>query len=140
MSASFSPSGLLAAGLHADPMSPTSLAAGNAVTADQAHALVAGTPAVSTVPRLAAFDPSQSVSGTGSNPQALLDIPDVPAARNPEAVGGEPILARLDTGLDTPTETHPRDGGLVDPDSAENFIGTDGSGGLMNSVNGNVVV
>jgi subtilisin-like proprotein convertase family protein len=103
MSASFSPSGLMAAG--------------NAVIADQANALVAGTPAVSTVPRPAAFDPIQSASGAGSNPQALLDLTDVPAAKYPEAVGVESTLVRQDTGLDTPSEIHPRDGGLVDPDN-----------------------
>jgi hypothetical protein len=84
-SAGFSPSGLLATELNADQMSPPSPAAGNAVKA------------VSTVQPPAAFDPIQSVSGMGSNPQTL-------------------------------------------PDGAENLIGTDGSRGLLNSVNDNVVL
>jgi subtilisin-like proprotein convertase family protein len=45
------------------------LAAGNNVAVSQANALVASPPAVSDVPRLAAFDPGQSVSGTGRRAQ-----------------------------------------------------------------------
>jgi hypothetical protein len=42
--------------------------------------------------------------------------------------------------LGTPSDISARDGGLVDPASAHNLIGTGGSGGLVNGVNGNVVL
>jgi subtilisin-like proprotein convertase family protein len=119
ISIGFSPPGLLATGFNTARMSSTSQAAGNAVTADQLHALVAGTPMVSAVPLPAPFDPIQSVSVTGSSPQTLL------ALRN--------------TGPDTPSEIHLHDGGLDDSDSAENVIATDASG-LIDGVNGNVVL
>jgi hypothetical protein len=42
--------------------------------------------------------------------------------------------------LDAPSNIHLRDGGQVDPASANNLIGAGGSGGLVNGVNGNVVL
>jgi phospholipase/lecithinase/hemolysin len=42
--------------------------------------------------------------------------------------------------LDTASDIHVRDAGMVDPASAGNLIGTGGSGGLINGVNGNVVL
>jgi hypothetical protein len=42
--------------------------------------------------------------------------------------------------LNTASDIHVRDGGLVDPASAGNLIGTGGSGGLVNGVNGNVIL
>jgi hypothetical protein len=42
--------------------------------------------------------------------------------------------------LNTASDIHVRDGGLVDPASTGNLIGTGGSGGLVNGVNGNVVL
>src|SRR5262249_37717947 len=42
--------------------------------------------------------------------------------------------------FDAPSDIHVRDGGQVDPASANNVIGTGGSGGLVNGVNGNVVL
>jgi hypothetical protein len=42
--------------------------------------------------------------------------------------------------LDVVTNIHLSAGGQVDPDSSNNFIGTGGSGGLVNGVNGNVVL
>jgi hypothetical protein len=42
--------------------------------------------------------------------------------------------------LDTPSDLSARDGGRVDPASASNLIGDGGSGGLVNGVNGNVVL
>ena len=42
--------------------------------------------------------------------------------------------------LNTASDVHLRDGGVVDPASANNLIGTGGSGGLVNGVNGNVVL
>jgi hypothetical protein len=42
--------------------------------------------------------------------------------------------------LDTPSDIDVHDGGQVDPASANNLIGPGGSGGLVNGVNGNVVL
>jgi hypothetical protein len=42
--------------------------------------------------------------------------------------------------LGTPSDISVRDGGRVDPASANNLIGTGGSGGLVNGVNGNIVL
>jgi hypothetical protein len=42
--------------------------------------------------------------------------------------------------FDVVTNIHVRDGGQVNPDSANNFIGMGGSGGLVNGVNGNIVL
>jgi phospholipase/lecithinase/hemolysin len=42
--------------------------------------------------------------------------------------------------LNAPSDIHVRDGGQVDPASAHNLIATGGSGGLVNGVNGNVVL
>jgi hypothetical protein len=42
--------------------------------------------------------------------------------------------------LDQLSNIHLSNGGRVDPNSADNFIGRGGSGGLVNGVNGNVVV
>jgi hypothetical protein len=42
--------------------------------------------------------------------------------------------------LNAPSDIHVSGGGLVNPASANNLIGTGGSGGLINGVNGNVVL
>src|SRR5262249_9549239 len=42
--------------------------------------------------------------------------------------------------LQTPSDINARNGGRVDPASANNLIGPGGSGGLVNGVNGNVVL
>src|SRR5262249_20814628 len=42
--------------------------------------------------------------------------------------------------LGTPSDIDVHDGGVVDPASANNRIGTGGSGGLVNGVNGNNVL
>ena len=42
--------------------------------------------------------------------------------------------------LNTPSDIYTHNGGQIDPASANNLIGTGGSGGLVNGVNGNVVL
>jgi hypothetical protein len=63
-----------------------------------------------------------------------------------EVAGGSAVLTLNNSSvagnfsLDVPSDIHVRDGGQVDPASAGNLIGTGGSGGLVNGVNGNVVL
>jgi len=56
-----------------------------------------------------------------------------PAARPPR-------LASLSLEGSSDRIVDPHDGGQVDPASANDLIGTGGSGGLVNGVNGNVVL
>jgi hypothetical protein len=63
-----------------------------------------------------------------------------------EVAGGTAVLTLNNSSvagnfaLDVPSDIHVGDGGQVDPASAGNLIGTGGAGGLVNGVNGNVVL
>jgi phospholipase/lecithinase/hemolysin len=63
-----------------------------------------------------------------------------------EVSGGAARLLLIDSSvagnfvLDRPSDLGVQGGGQVDPASADNLVGTGGSGGLVNGVNGNVVL
>ena len=75
-----------------------------------------------------AFDPNPSSAVGGG-----VDVAGGTLTLNHSSVAGNFTL-------DAPSDVNARDGGQVDPASANNLIGTGGSGGLVNGVNGNVVL
>jgi hypothetical protein len=75
-----------------------------------------------------AFDPNPSSAVGGG-----IDVAGGTLSLNHSSVAGNFTL-------DTPSDINTHDGGQVDPASANNFIGTGGSGGLVNGVNGNRVL
>jgi hypothetical protein len=75
-----------------------------------------------------AFDPNPSSAVGGG-----VDVAGGTLTLNHSSVAGN-------FALDAPSDVNARDGGQVDPASANNLIGTGGSGGLVNGVNGNVVL
>src|SRR5262249_11716738 len=89
---------------------------------------------------LIVFDAVDTDHGTGLAPGADLTGGGI------EIQGRAGRLTLNDSGgagnlaLDTASDVHLRDGGVVDPASANDLIGTGGSGGLVSGVNGNVVL
>ena len=74
------------------------------------------------------FDPNPSSAVGGG-----VDVAGGTLTLNHSSVAGNFTLG-------TPSDISVRDGGQVDPASANNLIGTGGSGGLVNGVNGNIVL